>query len=89
MATVVHVAGIEVLRVEVQEHAASPAKGGRPTVPVVADVRQSAQSPIIARVAEARGGTPRRGRKSDRSRWIASPAPDPPAERTRNKNRNN
>ena len=55
MATVVHVAGIEVLRVEVQEHAASPAKGGRPTVPVVADVRQSAQSPVIACVAEARG----------------------------------
>ena len=52
MATVVHVAGIEVLRVEVQEHAASPAKGGRPTVPVVADAHRYAR----VCVAVARGG---------------------------------
>ena len=66
VATVVHVAGKEVLRAEVQEHAASPAKGGRPTVPAVADVRQSAQSPKIARVAEARGGVP--GERGSRAR---------------------
>ena len=58
--------GIEVLRVEVQEHAASPAKGGRPTVPVVADARQGAQSPVIACVAEARGGVP--GERGSRAR---------------------
>ena len=55
VATVVHIAGPEVLRAEVQEHAASPAKGGRPIVPVVAAAHRCAQSPMIARVAEARG----------------------------------
>ena len=50
--TVAHVAGSEALRVEVQEHAASPAKGGRPTEPVVADVVQRARRVV----AEARGG---------------------------------
>ncbi len=56
VATAVHAAGAEVLCAEVQKHAVSPAKLRRPTVSVVADVRQSAQSPINARVAEARGG---------------------------------
>ena len=48
----VRVAGIEILRVEPQEHAVSPAKSGRPTVPAAADARQNTRIPI----AEARGG---------------------------------
>ncbi len=52
VATAVHAAGIEILRVEPQEHAVSPAKSGRPTVPAAADARQNTRIPI----AETRGG---------------------------------
>ena len=50
------VAGIEELRIKIQEHAVSSAESGRPTVSSIADVHWLAQSSIIARVTEARGG---------------------------------
>ena len=51
-----HMAGVKVLRIEIQEHAVSPADRRRPTVPVQTDTHQSAQSSVVARIAEARGG---------------------------------
>ena len=49
-----HVAGMEALRAEVQEHAVSSADSGRPTVPVLADVMLHA----ICKIAVAWGGVP-------------------------------
>ncbi len=46
----------ETCRVETQLLAISTADRRRPAIPVVTDVRQIAQSPIIARVTVARGG---------------------------------
>ena len=54
--TVVRVADLEALRMELQVQTVDAVRGGRPAEPVVADVRQCAQPPIIACVAEARGG---------------------------------
>ena len=53
------VAGIEVLRIEIQVHAVEATRGGRPTVTVKTDTLQIPQSPVAASVAEARGGAAR------------------------------